>query len=57
VKPQIAPAPRTTVTHSYAFPKPGTYFPALRATVQRQDAASTPYARIQNLGRVRIVVT
>jgi hypothetical protein len=56
VKEQITPAQRVSVTRSHVFPKPGTYFPALRATVQRPDAAGTPFARVQNLGRVRVVV-
>lgn len=43
-----------TITHS--FPKPGTYFPALRATSQRDGDAHTPFGRIANLGRVRVVV-
>jgi hypothetical protein len=43
-----------SVTHSYS--KPGTYFAVLRATSQRQGDAKTPYARIQNIARVRIVV-
>ncbi len=46
-----------SVKASYAFSAPGTYFPALRATSQRQGDASTRFARIQNLGRVRVVVT
>jgi hypothetical protein len=53
------PAPDTsaTVTGTHTFTAPGTYFPALRATVQRDGDAETPYARVQNLGRVRVVVT
>ena len=47
---------RTTVGATYAFSEPGTYFPALRATSQRQGDARTPFARVQNLGRVRVVV-
>jgi hypothetical protein len=47
---------RITVKTTYAFTKPGTYFPAIRAVSERQGNRSTPYARIQNLGRVRIVV-
>ena len=47
---------RATLTTTYAFSKPGTYFPALRVTSQRQGDAKTPYARIQNLGRVRVAV-
>jgi hypothetical protein len=46
-----------TVTASHTFTEPGTYFPALRVTSQRQGDTSTPHARVQNLGRVRVVVT
>ncbi|MFG2971110.1 Tat pathway signal sequence domain protein [Streptomyces sp. NPDC048288] len=41
-------------THAYS--EPGTYFAVLRATVQREGDAKTPFARVQNLGRVRVVV-
>jgi len=46
-----------TVVARHAFAEPGTYFPALRATSQRQGDATTAFARVQNLGRVRVVVT
>jgi hypothetical protein len=39
-----------------SFSKPGTYFPALRVTSQRQGDAKSLYARVRNLGRVRVVV-
>lgn len=42
---------------TYAFSEPGTYFPALRVTSQRQGDVDTAHARVQNLGRVRVVVT
>ncbi len=42
------------ITHSYS--KSGTYFVVLRAASQREGDARSPYARIQNLGRVRVVV-
>ena len=45
---------RLSVTHS--FSKPGTYFSVLRATSQRQGDMKTPYARIHNIARVRVVV-
>ncbi len=45
------------VTAKYAFSKPGTYYPALRVTSHRQGDAASPYAQMQNLGRVRVVVT
>jgi hypothetical protein len=45
-----------TVKTTYTFTKPGTYFPTLRVASQRQGDAKTPYTRIQNLDRVRVVV-
>jgi hypothetical protein len=47
---------RITLKTTYSFSKPGTYFPALRVAAQRQGDAETPFARIKNLGRVRVVV-
>jgi hypothetical protein len=41
---------------THHFERPGTYFPALLAVSQRQGDAKTPFARIQNLGRVSVVV-
>jgi hypothetical protein len=45
-----------TVSITHRFTKPGIYFPALRGVSQRDGNTGTPYARIQNLGRVRVVV-
>jgi len=45
---------RSVVEHT--FGSPGTYLPAVRVTTQRQGDVSTPHARIENLGRVRVVV-
>ena len=45
---------RLSATHSYA--RSGTYFAVLRGASQRQGDAKTPYARIQNIARVRVVV-
>lgn len=39
-----------------AFPEAGTWFPVLRVTSERNGDKETPYARIQNLDRVRVVV-
>ena len=47
---------RVTVTSTYSYSKPGTYFVTLRAAAQRQGDAKTPYAQIRNLGRVRVIV-
>ena len=50
------PRNRVETKATYTFETPGTYFPALRGTSQREGNAETQYARIQNLGRVRVVV-
>jgi len=57
-KTSTIPAGRTAVTVEieHVFTKAGTYFPALRGTSQRQGDRETPYARVQNLSRVRVVV-
>jgi hypothetical protein len=54
---EIKPQSRVAIEATYAFSKPGTYFPALRVTSNRQGDAGSPYAQVQNLGRVRVVVT
>src|SRR5262249_54840054 len=50
-----APSVKLDATHTYD--QPGTYFPALRVTSQREGDRDTPHARIQNLARVRVVVS
>jgi hypothetical protein len=45
---------RLKITHT--FTKPGTYFPALLATSQREGDANSPFTRIPNLGKVRVIV-
>jgi hypothetical protein len=54
---EIKPQSRVAVTTNYAFAKPGAHFPALRVTSNRLGDARSPYAQVQNLGRVRVVVT
>jgi hypothetical protein len=49
-------SPRVTMTATYSYSKPGTYFPVLRAVSQREGDAKTPWARVQNLGRARVEV-
>jgi len=51
------PQTRVHLSAAHAFSRPGTYFAVLRATSQRQGDVTTPYARIQNIARVRVVVT
>lgn len=47
---------QATVTAKYQFKNTGTYFPTLRVASQREGNTKTPFARIQNLDRVRVVV-
>lgn len=47
---------KVSIKTTYTFSKPGTYFPAIRAVSQRDGDAKTPFPRIQNLDRVRVVV-
>jgi hypothetical protein len=50
------PARLVSLSATFIFAQPGTYFPVLRATSQRQDDMKTPYGRIQNIGRARVIV-
>ena len=50
------PQARVRLVATHAYDKPGTYYAVLRATAQRQGDAATPYGRVQNIARVRIVV-
>ena len=47
---------QVTLKTTYKFSKPGTYFPVLRVASQREGDAKTPFTRIKNLERVRVVV-
>lgn len=49
-------AREATVTMTYRFEKPGTYFPALRGTLHRRGDASATYRRVSNIDRVRVEV-
>ncbi len=49
-------AKRANVSITHKFDAPGTYFVALRGVSQREGNAATPYRRIRNLDRVRVVV-
>lgn len=48
---------KVLLRQQHIFTEPGTYFPVVRITSQRQGDAGTPYARIQNIDRVRVVVS
>ncbi|MFN8355112.1 MAG: PKD domain-containing protein [Spirosomataceae bacterium] len=45
-----------TLKTTHTFSKADTYFPTLRVASQRDGDSKTPFARIQNLERVRVVV-
>jgi hypothetical protein len=44
------------VERRWTAPGPGTYFPVVRVVAQRDGDRDTPYARLRNLARVRVVV-
>ena len=50
------PSPRVTLSAAHTYPAPGTYFAVLRVAGQREGDAATPYGRVQNIARVRVVV-
>ncbi len=50
------PAARVTVRSSVSFDQPGTYFVTLKVESERDGNVASPYARIQNLARARVVV-
>jgi hypothetical protein len=49
-------ARRATVTLTHRFDRPGTYFIGLKGVTERNGNRTSPYARIENLARVRVVV-
>ena len=51
------PGSLVQLSTSYTYGKPGCYFAVLRATSQRQGDARTAYGRVQNIARVRVVVS
>ncbi len=52
----VTPSESITVEANRSYEIPGTYFVVVRATSQRSGDTDTPFARIRNLERVRIVV-
>lgn len=50
------PAASVTTRTSASFDKPGTYFITIKVESERNGDAASPYARIQNLARARVVV-
>jgi len=52
----IEAATRVAVERLTSFAAPGVYFPTVRVAAQRDGDPATPYGRIQNVARVRVVV-
>lgn len=50
------PQERIGLSATHCYRRPGTYYAVLRATSQREGNKETPYARLQNIARVRVVV-
>jgi hypothetical protein len=53
----VAVAEKVHAACHYSFGAPGVYFPTVRAAAQRNGEEASPYARVQNLARVRVVVS
>jgi hypothetical protein len=52
-----APSETVSLTASHSYSAPGTWFAVLRVAGQREGRADTPYGRVQNIARVRVVVS
>jgi hypothetical protein len=54
---RIEPAPRVEVERRWSGATTGTHFPVVRVAAHRDGDVTTPYARLQNLARARVVVS
>jgi len=54
-EPLASPGERISLEASHSYAQPGTRFAVLRVTSQREGDAGTPYGRVQNIARVRVV--
>ncbi|MCX7864533.1 MAG: hypothetical protein N2423_05805, partial [Novosphingobium sp.] len=52
-----APAERVTLIACHRYDTPGTRFPALRVAAQREGNPDTPYALVENIALVRVVIS
>jgi hypothetical protein len=57
VRESFRPASNVVVERQWSSAEPGTHFPVVRVVSHRDGNATSPYARLQNLARVRVVVT
>jgi hypothetical protein len=53
----LTPRKIAVPTATHRFTQPGTYFVSLRVTAERDGDVNAQYARLQNIARVRVVVT
>ena len=53
----IAMEESVEVERRFSFTAPGVYFPTVRVAAHRSGDRTSPYARVQNLDRVRVVVS
>jgi hypothetical protein len=53
---RIDPAPRVSVERRHSFAGPGTFFPVVRVVAHREGRTTSPFGRLQNLARARVVV-
>ena len=56
VDPSQIGSTKVVLERQQRFTESGTYFVTLRVVSQRQGDVATPFTRIQNLARVRVVV-
>jgi hypothetical protein len=53
----VTPAEEAAVERRWTAPSAGTFFPVVRVVAQRESDVVTPYARLRNIARVRVVVS
>ena len=53
----VVAAEKVHAERRYSFGEPGVYFPTVRVASHRNGERTSPYARVQNLDRVRVVVS
>jgi hypothetical protein len=54
---RVEAAETVAVECRWAAPEPGTYFPVVRVVAQRDRDTDSPYARLRNVARVRVVAS
>jgi hypothetical protein len=57
VRSDVAGATPIDVAETHTYTQPGTHFAVVRVTARRDGDAHSPFRRIQNVARARIVVS